>query len=172
MANLTMITKFLRNLQGNCASPPPPHPPPPQTITSTGRLICQCGCGGRHTLDNVWDVISWSLHISMTGILPLFRYDGRKFADSSLMGSQKRARKLKKQKNLRVRGGCIQKRADWSWMKNLVGMCGWRDGPHKRCCMKCLANLTTIPMTDFSEMALWRQTLLTHAAFIADKQGN
>jgi hypothetical protein len=48
-------------------------------------------------------------------------------------------------------------------------MTGWRgEGPEKRCCYKCLANLGSLPFYDVYETALWRATLLTHAMFIAD----
>ena len=61
----------------------------------------------------------------------------------------------------------MRKTGDWSWMKGVLGLTGWKDGPLKRCCFKCEANLTTILCTDIVENALWRMTILTHATFMA-----
>ena len=54
-------------------------------------------------------------------------------------------------------------------MKSALGMTGWMgEGALKRVCYSCLANKSTLPFTDPSEHALWRQTMLTHRRFMLD----
>ena len=67
---------------------------------------------------------------------------------------------------LNVKGGCVRKTADWSYLKIGLGVQGWGEGPLKRCCYKCKATIRT--MTDVVESAIWRTTLLTHAMYMAD----
>ena len=69
---------------------------------------------------------------------------------------------------MKIVGGLVQKRGDWSWMKSCIGMCGWHgEGQFKRVCFKCRANCTTFPYWDHSTGALWRAVLFTHLSFMA-----
>lgn len=34
------------------------------------KLLCKCGCGGRCTMDAIWDVVSWDFGCLLSGLLP------------------------------------------------------------------------------------------------------
>lgn len=65
----------------------------------------------------------WVLVAMMSGRYPTYRHDNVEFKDSSRLGDAKRARKSGDR--LMLRGACIQKRADWAWLKQTLGLCGW-----------------------------------------------
>lgn len=133
------------------------------------KMVCDCGCHGRHTFDSIFKVLQWDFAALKCGEIPEFRDDGIPFSESKRIGDQARHKARQKRKRFRVRGGLIQKRGDWSWHKLALGMMGWQgEGVQKRCCFKCLANFGNLPFMDFYESQLWAQTLLTHEGFMAD----
>ena len=131
------------------------------------RMTCQCGCFGRCTFASIWRLLTWVFTSWMTGDYPDIRDDGIPFADSHRPGDQKRAKWGKSKRRMKFRAAPVQKRGDWSWHKQCLNMTGWKpEGALKRLCFKCLANATTIPFTDPSQNALWRQHRLTHEVYI------
>ena len=87
------------------------------------------------------------------------RNDGIAFRDSKRIGDQARHKAFLHDKNLLARGGVIQKRGDWSWMKGVLGIVGWDgEGTTKRVCFRCLADKGNYPFTDASLNAAWRFT--------------
>lgn len=133
------------------------------------KVVCQCGCYGRHTFDSIFKVLQWSFAAMLSGLKPSIRDDGVPFSASKRIGDKARHQDFVKNKRMRAKGGVIQKRGDWSWHKSALGMVGWGgEGPDKRCCWKCRANFGSIPFRDFYETALWRATLITDAIFKAD----
>ena len=111
-------------------------------------------------MNALYDIFVYSLTALLCGLRPLVRHDNTQFADSTKIGDSKRAAKCKTARALPVKGGCIQKRGDWAFMKTVLNVTGWYDGPEKSCCFTCKANYTTLPFCDFWETALWRQTCL------------
>ena len=68
---------------------------------------------------------------------------------------------------MRVRGAIGQKRGDWQWLKAAFGLTGWApEGVMGRCCHRCFANNSTLPFTDPSLNALWRNHMFTHELFM------
>ena len=76
------------------------------------KVVCQCGCHGRHTFDSIFKVIQWSCGQLLAGEKPSIRSDGIPFCDSKRVGDKARHKDRLKNKKLRVRGGIIQKRGD------------------------------------------------------------
>jgi hypothetical protein len=96
---------------------------------------CNCGCKGRHTYDVVWSVMKWCLDVLASGTRPSHRHDGAPLKSSKFPGDANRFQKSKTHKKLRVRGWCAQKRGDWAWLKQALGMTGWGgEGPYLRVC--------------------------------------
>ena len=79
------------------------------------KVVCQCGCHGRHTFDSIFKVISWSLGALLAGEFPSIRDDGIPFSQSNKIGDQARHKARGKRKKLRLRGGCIQKRGHYNY---------------------------------------------------------
>ena len=74
------------------------------------KVVCQCGCHGRHTFDSIFKVLQWSFGQLLAGERPAIRDDGIPFSASKRVGDQARHKARSKNKKLRARGGCIQKR--------------------------------------------------------------
>ena len=70
------------------------------------RVMCACGCKGRHTMATVWSVLHMCLMALLTGKSPGHRHDGTAFADSNFANDKARAKRAGK--NLRMRGGLMQ----------------------------------------------------------------
>ena len=130
--------------------------------------FCQCGCFGRHTVDSIFEVMAWAFGVQLCGWYPTLRDDGVAFKDSQLVGDKQRAKWASSKRRTRAKGGVVQKRADWSWLKSLIGLTGWGgEGLLKAVCYCCGANRTSLPFTDPSFGAHWRATKMTHEIFIA-----
>ena len=129
------------------------------------RMSCNCGCSGRHTMDDIWRVCAWFMTAWLSGEHPSYRDDNTLFEDSIYIGDKARARRAKFP--LRTKGLGAQLRADWRFHKQAFELTGWTpEGPLGRVCMKCFANCSTIPHTDPSLEALWRFHMLTHQIFM------
>ena len=65
-------------------------------------------------------------------------------------------------------GGCVQKRSDWAWTKQVLGLTGWRgEGPDSRMCFKCGATKDgPRSFRDTSASAGWRPTMIDTRTFI------
>lgn len=77
------------------------------------KVVCRCGCFGRHTFDSIFKVIGWDLQALLAGEKPSIRDDGVPFSQSRRIGDQARHKARCKNKKLRMRGGCIQKRGHY-----------------------------------------------------------
>ena len=131
------------------------------------RMMCDCGCKGRHTMESIWAVLSWIYQVWMSGRHPAVRSDGIRFSDSRRPGDAARAALARAKRKLKTRGCCVQHRADWSWSKVTLNLTGWRDGPEGRCCWKCNASLDgEHGAKDASEHAPWRTTMVKHLVWI------
>jgi len=130
------------------------------------RVVCQCGCQGRCTFNVVWAVLAWSLRYAAAKLIPHRRHDGTLFAESTFKNDSKRAQRAGKK--MKMGAACIQKKGDWQWMKQGLGLTGWRgEGPQKRICWLCTANCGDCPWTDASLGAKWRTGVGSHATCLA-----
>jgi hypothetical protein len=85
-------------------------------ICSFGKKsVCQCGCLGRCTFNAVFDIIKYSMDALATGVFPRVRHDGTQFA--GMVGDKMRAKHASKP--IGCKGGVIQLRGDWSWLKQV-----------------------------------------------------
>ena len=64
---------------------------------------------------------------------------------------------------------CISKCGDWAWLKQVLGLQGWRgEGAGRRICWICQAGFNdTLHCHDFSTGAPWRRSLVSMADFWA-----
>ena len=93
--------------------------------------------------------------------------DGVRFDMSNRPGDISRAAWAKRGRRMKVRGAIGQKRGDWQWLKAAFALCGWTpEGIMGHICHKCFANTSTLPFTDPSLAALWRNHILTHEVYI------
>ena len=100
----------------------------------TKRIMCACGCYGRHTFERVWDLVAWIFGVLLAQTWPAVRHDGVRFAKSLLPGDKWRASMAGKR--FHFPSYLAQKRADWAWNKQALNVCGWVDTKLKRCCWK------------------------------------
>ena len=127
--------------------------------------MCACGCKGLCTFNGMMEVFVWSMKALLIGCHPKRRHDGTLFSDSNLIGDKDRAKNALKP--MKLRGAVVQVRGDWAWHKTMWGLTGWTpERGEGAMCWKCLANVTSIPFTDFTQTALWRGTLHSHGSFI------
>jgi hypothetical protein len=121
------------------------------------KMLCDCGCRGRCTLDSFWKILKWSADHLLLGSWPSCRHDGSPFL------------KIDKHRQMKAglgmhRGAFIQKRGDWSWLVQCLGLNAWNTT--KRCWM-CEADTEEFDWTDFDDAANWRCTHCSHDEFIA-----
>ncbi len=110
------------------------------------------------------EVLAWVGRTFLTGVRPRVRHDGIPFETSGYEGDRWPA--LQAGTTLRMRVAIIQARGDWAWMKQALGLCGWKgEGPEKNMCWRCKANVDNF--RDVSQRASWRGTSYTHADFLA-----
>jgi len=140
-------------------------------VALSKKHLCQCGCYGRHTYERIFEVIGWALKTHARGKFPTHRDDGAPFQWSNKVGDRNRFNL--QNTYMRTRGACIQKRGDWAWYKQIMGIVAWKgEGIEKRICFRCRADGCNHPWTDVSWHATWMYTVFTHAEFIADAAMN
>ena len=106
----------------------------------------------------------------MTRTYPDKRDDGVEWADSPHKEDKVRALRARAKERFPFGASFLQMRGDWSWMKQVFGLRGWKDAAG--CCFKCMANKSTHPFTDASLLAAWRATLFTTASFLQMAMAN
>ena len=130
------------------------------------KLVCKCGCHGRHSFEALWKVVGWSLRCLLLGQYPSTRHDGSCF--NNAFGDRRRALLSGK---LGLRGACLQMRRDWSWLKEAFDLQGWAQGSaSQRVCFKCPADCGRFNWRDSSLQAAWRSVpRITHQSFMTDR---
>ena len=94
----------------------------------TKRSCCACGCQARHTFEAVFRVIVWSLVARMAGVHPYRDHNNVPWPEGS-----KRADLAGKP--LSIRTVLLRFFGDWAWMKQSLGLRGWRgEGPLRQIC--------------------------------------
>ena len=120
--------------------------------------LCDCGCGGRCTLDAMLEIFRWSLMVLYTGNTPQQRHDGTAWLPSDKS-------RCSDSSPLTFRGCLLQSRGDWPWFKWLFGFKGWNSPDYV--CWRCRANSSTIPYWDASPGAKWHKHRHTEGRFAA-----
>ena len=130
------------------------------------RRICNCGCKGRHTFERLFEVLVWQFKCLLRGKHPSVTHDNKPFEFGS-------ARRKKAGRDLRVRGCLLRKQGDWSWLKQCLGLTGWRgEGEDCRICYRCPAQVDgRFPAYDFSSSASWRRNLFSTSDWWAHARG-
>jgi len=119
-------------------------------------FCCQCGCGGRCTLDAIVDVFAWSMKTMSLGRWPRKRHDGTAWLPSDKTRRASIGRFF-------AFGILLQARGDWSWFKELFGFPSWSSSS---ICWRCKA----MKDGDYSYHlhgvdALWRDARLSSMDF-------
>ena len=87
--------------------------------------VCKCGCQGRHTFDDVFSVVAWSVRALISGLYPKHDHLGNEFPKGSY-------RRRMAGKSLGIHGTILRKFGDWAWFKQSLGLMGlargWRKG--------------------------------------------
>ena len=129
-------------------------------------LCCQCGCKGKCTFTPIWEVLAWSFEALLLGQLPYKRHDNIHMRDSEDEVDRTWRKSLAGLK-FDFRAAVLQKRGDWQWLKQALNLIQWKHGGGDvRMCWKC--GCTAALMREFSLSAPWRNTILTHNAFLED----
>ena len=130
---------------------------PRQLFTCISKeFTCKCGCGGRHTLDEILKVLVWSLMILYMAVFPTKRHDGEAFGDTD------KQRKRMYNGPLDFFAALLQVRGDWSWLKQLFGFPSWAS---KQICWRCQAGTEDHPWWHFGKTATWRNHRCSSAEF-------
>ena len=95
------------------------------------RTVCKCACKGKHTYDDVFQVLAWDVRVMLSGVHPLLDFYNNPWPE----GSDRL--KLKGQP-LRVCGAMLRKCSDWAWNKQALDLRGWRgETVLKQMCWLC-----------------------------------
>jgi hypothetical protein len=130
----------------------------PLAVLSKGRL-CQCGCGGFHTLQLIFEVLAWSFRLLRGGIAPDRRHDGSPFT------AMDQARRIPPGTDVGT-AALVQVRGDW---EALVETFRLRYYGSEYFCWQCNATLTPGPncFHNFASDAPHRSTRLTTEEYLA-----
>lgn len=119
------------------------------------RRVCRCGCKGKCTFKVVFEMLAWSQKALILGKYPSTDHLGRPFPQGSWRAKMAG-------KSLKIRGGIIQKCADWQWFLVALNLCGWQgEGADQLICWLCNGGKNSVCNAyDFSLGAPWRGTML------------
>ena len=122
------------------------------------RFFCKCGCGGRHTLDPIFELFVWMMRLCDLGSWPSGRHDKRAWLTSDRWRS-------KLQGLFGWTGSLAQVRGDWSWYKAAFSFGGWCA---KEICWLCGATQRdgAAPFTEVDSKARWRRTRYLSGQFL------
>ena len=108
----------------------------------------------KETMDDIMQVLSWSIQCSISGTFPTARHDG------SPWGAKDVQRKKKSGQPLSLKSVAVELRADWACLKDTFRLPGWRE--NAGCCYKC--DITRDELRQVGANASWRspERLLSH----------
>ena len=120
--------------------------------------LCDCGCGGFHTYQVLFEVFSWSMWRLLEGLTSDCRHDGAPFTAHDQANRLPAGTAIPKAALLQLRG-------DWEW---LVTCFRFRFYTSDSFCWLCDATLSAGPncYTNFEEDAPHRATLISHEQYI------
>ena len=120
--------------------------------------LCQCGCQGFHTIQELMEVLAWSMRCLVSGEAPACRHDGNDFSPAELVKRMPAGTRLPKAALLQVRG-------DWEWLEQCFRL---RSVSSDAFCWMCQATQRTpgpLHYHDFREDAAHRGTLISHESY-------
>ena len=114
------------------------------------QFCCRCGCGGRHTLEKLLSVFSWSMKCLLRNEFPSARHDESCFKDTDA------ARAVKSGEIFVGKALLMQVRGDWAWYKQIFSFHSWSS---EQICWMCQATQETgdAPYTEVNDIARWRR---------------
>jgi hypothetical protein len=129
----------------------------PLFILQKSRL-CQCGCGGYHTLQVIFEVVAWSFRCLLQGVAPSCRHDGLPWTPKEQKG--------------RMRPGTViphaalqQIRGDWEWLVQCFRLRSFNSDTF---CWMCNTTLSEgdLCFRNYRPDAGHRATLLSHEEYL------
>ena len=119
--------------------------------------FCDCGCGGFHTFQQVFEILAWSLTILKSGTLPTCRHDGSPWTAHD--------RKVRVVAGELPRAALLQVRGDWEFFAQAFR---FRSTSSHEFCWLCQATQLPGPLcfTNTDPAADHRTTLITHDSYI------
>ncbi len=120
--------------------------------------LCDCGCGGYHTVDKLHEVFAWSMQHLKTGRAPTRRHDGSMFSPQD--------RRSRITGLLSCIGALLQARGDWEWLVTAFRL---RHFNSDQFCYLCDA--TQAGFMSYLNMAAdapFRATCITHERYLLD----
>ena len=133
------------------------HRRQPLFVVSKHR-ICQCGCGGFHTYQDIMEVMAWSFGCLASGRAPSCRHDGSAWQQDEV------GRRIGDDINI-PQAAFLQVRGDWESFEQLFRV---RSVNSDKFCWMCEATQTTLgPLHyhNFLPDAVHRTTLISHADY-------
>ena len=122
--------------------------------------LCQCGCGGLHTLDHIWSVVAWSLRALAVGTFPATDHLDQPFVDDPW-------RSQRAGSPLALRGAVLMFRGDWPWLSSVFQIAYHSNA---EACFLCRGRMDmSCPLTDPSASASWRSTCVSSSTWLADR---
>lgn len=119
--------------------------------------LCDCGCGGFHSLQGVWRVLAWSFRHLMVGTAPSRRHDDTAFTRDDVRYRVTPGSAL-------PHAALLQLRGDWEWFSSCFR---FRTPSQDRPCFLCDATRSGPESCfNFSPRAPHRNTLITHETYL------
>ena len=142
----------------SAASPSLRHRRHPLFVLRKTRL-CDCGCQGFHTLQELMDVLAWSMGCLARGQTPTCRHDGQDWTEEDRLARSPSGQPLPKAALLQLRG-------DWEWFESCFRV---RSVSSESFCWMCNA-VQKVPgplnYHDFRPQAAHRNTLINHEDYM------
>ena len=110
-------------------------------------------CVTHETMDDLLEIVAWSLQCLLTGHMPSARHDG-----SSFHAEKDRRRLRQAGKPIGCRGVLCELRADWACLKQTFRFPGWRE--QGGCCFRC--NATPQEAQECNSAAPWKRPERRH----------
>ena len=119
--------------------------------------LCNCGCEGFHTLQDLFKVVAWSMSFLLGVLTPVARHDGSAWSAHDL--SSRLAANI-----LLPIAALLQLRGDWDWMSVAYR---FRKATEELFCWLCNITQATF-RNEFRRGAPHRNNLRTHADFVRE----
>ena len=120
----------------------------------SSKFLCKCGCGGKHSLDVVYQVLLWSFRYGALGQFPPTRHNMAAF------GTSDASRMTQAGQPMASKFLLFQLKGDWDALANYFGLPNWSGF---RPCWLCSATKQTflqLLTSDLGNVALHQQFIL------------
>jgi hypothetical protein len=123
------------------------------------KRLCQCGCQGFHTIQQIMEVVAWSFGHLASGVAPSHRHDGSPWTTKDQVARLPSGQPLRRAALLQVRG-------DWEWLEQCFR---FRSVNSESFCWMCEAVQrvqSPLDYKDFRPDAPHRATLISHQQYM------